>query len=116
MMGAAAALHAWHLLASEPMSVLFPCRRTDRIRMCVAKDELESLINHPDMRSVPVLFFANKMDLPTALTPVECVNQLELDTITDKPWHIAASNAISGEGLEEGITWLSEQMSRQQKR
>lgn len=38
---------------------------------------------------VPVLFFANKMDLPTAATPVDCVQALQLDAITDKPWHIA---------------------------
>jgi len=36
-----------------------------------------------------VVFFANKMDLPTAATPVECVQVLELDAISDKPWHIA---------------------------
>ena len=58
------------------------------------------------------MFFANKMDLPTALSPVECVQNLQLDKITDKPWHIASSNALTGEGLEEGINWLGHQMSR----
>ena len=37
---------------------------------------------------------------------------LELDKITDKPWHIAQSNALSGEGIEEGINWLGAQMAR----
>jgi len=29
---------------------------------------------------------------------------------------VAASNGLSGDGLEEGISWLSEQISRKQRR
>ena len=29
---------------------------------------------------------------------------------------MAASNGLSGDGLEEGISWLSEQISRKQRR
>lgn len=59
--------------------------------MCVAKNELEELLKHPDVsRSpLPIIFFANKMDVPGALTPVECSQQLELERISDRPWHIA---------------------------
>ncbi len=42
--------------------------------MCrvVAKDELDNLLtNHQLGKRVPMLFLANKMDLPTALAPVE---------------------------------------------
>ena len=27
-----------------------------------------------------------------------------------KPWHICASNALTGEGLTEGIEWLTDQL------
>ena len=27
----------------------------------------------------------------------------------DKPWHICASNAVTGEGLQEGVEWLTGQ-------
>lgn len=58
--------------------------------MCVAKDELEQLVEHKELASkkVPILFFANKMDLPNALTPVECMQLLELDNLGSKSWHI----------------------------
>lgn len=58
--------------------------------MCVAKDELEQLIEHKELagKKVPILFFANKMDLSNALTPVECMEQLELDKLPGKSWHI----------------------------
>jgi ADP-ribosylation factor-like protein 6 len=35
---------------------------------------------------------------------------LGLEKISDKPWHICASNATSGEGLQEGIEWLTHQI------
>lgn len=45
-------------------SVARPCRMT------VVKDELNSLLMHKDLPSgVPVLFFANKKDLPTSMPP-----------------------------------------------
>lgn len=38
----------------------------------VAKDELDNLLVHHQLgKRVPILFLANKMDLPTALAPVE---------------------------------------------
>lgn len=41
--------------------------------LVVVKDELEILLMHPDIgkRRVPVLFFANKMDMPDALSSVK---------------------------------------------
>ena len=30
-----------------------------------------------------------------------------LERIHDKPWHICASNAVTGEGLQEGVEWLT---------
>lgn len=46
---------------------------SDKMRMVVAKDELELILQHPDIvgKKVPILFFANKMDLRDALTSVK---------------------------------------------
>ena len=30
--------------------------------------------------------------------------------IFQKPWHICASNAVTGEGLHEGVEWLTTQV------
>ena len=57
----------------------------------MAKDELDLLLKHKDLKKVPMLFFANKMDLPSALTPVECAQALKLDEIKDKPWQVSQS-------------------------
>ncbi|CAG2056017.1 unnamed protein product, partial [Timema podura] len=76
------------------------------------KKELDLLLQHPDIsgRRLPILFFANKMDLRDALSSVKIASGLGLERILDKPWHICASNAVTGEGLQEGVEWLTQQI------
>lgn len=39
-------------------------------------------------RRLPILFFANKMDLRDAVSSVKVSQLLSLENIKDKPWHI----------------------------
>lgn len=39
-------------------------------------------------RRIPILFFANKMDVRDALSSVKVSQLLCLENIKDKPWHI----------------------------
>eukprot|EP00063_Salmo_salar_P033302 XP_014008137.1 PREDICTED: ADP-ribosylation factor-like protein 6 [Salmo salar] len=61
-------------------------------------------------RRIPLLFFANKMDVRDALSSVKVSQLLCLEKIKDKPWHICASDAVKGEGLLEGVDWLQDQI------
>ena len=71
------------------------------------------MLGHEDIKntSVPFLFFANKADAPGALRPVACMQMLERDRMTEMPWHITSSNALTGEGVDEGIKWLAEHIN-----
>ncbi|TMS06235.1 Ephrin type-A receptor 6, partial [Larimichthys crocea] len=94
----------------ESHAIIFVIDSNDKLRMVVAKEELNILLNHEDIccKKVPVLFFANKMDLRDAMSTVKVSQMLCLENIKDKPWHICASNAIKGEGLQEGLEWLQD--------
>ena len=85
---------------------------SDRLRACVSKEELTQLLGHNDIqgRKIPILFFANKMDIPGAMVPEMVAEELDLDKVRDKPWHIQSSNALSGDGVNEGIEWLCSQL------
>ncbi|MGH0168681.1 UNVERIFIED_CONTAM: hypothetical protein FKN15_055103 [Acipenser sinensis] len=74
----------------EGQAIIFVIDSSDTLRMVVAKEELDTLLNHPDIkhRRLPILFFANKMDLRDALSSVKASQLLCLENITDKPWHI----------------------------
>uniref|UniRef100_H2P9Y8 ADP-ribosylation factor-like protein 6 n=1 Tax=Pongo abelii TaxID=9601 RepID=H2P9Y8_PONAB len=101
-----------HSHQQEGQAIIFVIDSSDRLRMVVAKEELDTLLNHPDIkhRRIPILFFANKMDLRDAVTSVKVSQLLCLENIKDKPWHICASDAIKGEGLQEGVDWLQDQI------
>ncbi|KDO23717.1 hypothetical protein SPRG_10495 [Saprolegnia parasitica CBS 223.65] len=108
----------WENYYQDVQAIIFVMDSTDTIRMCVVKDELEQILAHKDLapKKIPILFFANKMDLAHSLTPVECMGQLELEKLTNKTWHITASNAITGRGVDEGIQWLADQLGSAKSR
>uniref|UniRef100_A0A3Q2D527 ADP-ribosylation factor-like protein 6 n=1 Tax=Cyprinodon variegatus TaxID=28743 RepID=A0A3Q2D527_CYPVA len=80
----------WEHYYKESNAIIFVIDSSDKLRMVVAKEELETLLNHEDIRNkkIPVLFFANKMDLRDALSSVKVSQMLCLENIKDKPWHI----------------------------
>ena len=107
----------WEHYYRDAQAIIFVIDSSDKLRIVVAKEELDELLNHGDIKTkpIPVLFFANKMDMRDSLSPVQVSNLLKLDGLREKPWHICASNAITGEGLHEGVEWLTEQVQLKQK-
>ncbi|KOB78733.1 putative adp-ribosylation factor 6 [Operophtera brumata] len=64
-----------------------------------ARQELHRIINDREMRDAIILIFANKQDLPE--------EKLGLTRIRDRNWYVQPSCATSGDGLYEGLTWLT---------
>eukprot|EP00118_Oscarella_pearsei_P014056 m.118015 g.118015 ORF g.118015 m.118015 type:complete len:159 (+) comp37637_c0_seq1:226-702(+) len=97
------------ILFRDAQGIIFVIDSSDKLRLVVAKDELNLLLAHDNIKSrrVPILFYANKMDCKEALSAVKVSTLMSMDTIKNKPWHICASNALTGEGLQEGVDWLS---------
>lgn len=102
----------WEHYYKDTHGIIYVVDSSDQLRLVVAKDELEMLLQHPDIRGrhIPILFYANKMDMRVALSSVKVTLALGLEIIKDKPWHICASNALTGEGLQEGADWLTGQI------
>ncbi|KPA78040.1 putative ADP-ribosylation factor-like putativesmall GTPase [Leptomonas pyrrhocoris] len=108
----------WESYYSNIDGVVFVVDSTDHLRLCVVKDELQLMLHHADLKNtaVPFLFFANKMDLPGAKTPMELTQIVELNSIMgDHPMNIFASNALKGEGIDDGLQWLQSAMLRQRE-
>lgn len=102
----------WEHYYNDVQAIIFVLDSTDRLRICVAKEELQQLLSHEEIKKTraPVLLFANKMDVAGSLTPEECIDEMELHALRDKPWHITSSNAVSGAGVDEGVEWLCNQI------
>ncbi|KAG7277671.1 hypothetical protein CRUP_024491, partial [Coryphaenoides rupestris] len=78
------------LIVIESHAIIFVVDSGDKLRMVVAKEELDTLLNHQDVRSrrLPMLFLANKIDLRDAMSSLKVSQLLCLESIKDKPWHI----------------------------
>lgn len=101
----------WEYYYKDVHGIIFVIDSADTVRMCVVKDELEMLLQHDAIKAkpIPILFYANKIDLPTAVPPSEIARVLELDKICH-PFNIIGSNALTGQGVDNGLKWLHEKL------
>jgi signal recognition particle receptor subunit beta len=79
----------------------------DRQRLSMAKEELDKMTNEDELRDAVVLVFANKQDLPNAVKVQGVSDALELEKLRSRKWFIQGTCAVSGDGLYEGLDWLS---------
>ena len=89
----------WEMYYRDAQAVIFVIDSSDRLRMAVARDELEGILSHDDIakNNVLFLFFANKSDLADACTPAEVTHILDLpNLLRNKAFHIEGSNALTG--------------------
>ena len=84
----------------------------DRERVEEARDEIRQMMGEQELSNVVLLIFANKQDLPNVMTTTEMTEKLEVHSLTDRKWHVQAASANSGDGLYEGLDWLSEQIKK----
>ncbi|KAJ0034883.1 hypothetical protein Pint_24246 [Pistacia integerrima] len=60
-----------------------------------------------ELREAVLLVFANKQDLPNAMNAAEITGKLGFHSLRQRHWYIQSTCATSGEGLYEGLDWLS---------
>ena len=63
------------------------------------------------MRDAVLLVFANKQDLPNAMTAAEITEKLGLHQLRHRQRFIQSACATTGDGLHEGLDWLSRTLS-----
>jgi ADP-ribosylation factor-like protein 3 len=78
----------------------------DEPRLEETSVELTQILGSAKIGPCPVLIFANKQDLATALPADQVTVALDLHKIRDHPWQIQGCSALKGTGLEEGLKWL----------
>lgn len=83
----------------------------DRRRMEETAIELQQLLDEEKLSHVPLLVMANKQDLLNALSPAEITTELQLNDIRQRTWQILPCSARTGEGLQEGMEWIVEQIN-----
>lgn len=54
--------------------------------------------------------FVGLQDLPNAMNAAEITDKLGLHSLRHRNWYIQATCATSGDGLYEGLDWLSNEL------
>ncbi|KAG0466423.1 hypothetical protein HPP92_018003 [Vanilla planifolia] len=97
----------WRHYFQNTQGLIFVVDSNDRDRIIEARDELHRMLNEDELRDAVLLVFANKQDLPNAMNAAEITDKLGLHSLRQRHWYIQSTCATSGEGLYEGLDWLS---------
>lgn len=73
--------------------------------MGTAKEELLAMLEEEELREAVLMIFANKQDMPGAMSAAEVSEALSLDTLKNRTWSIYKTSAVKGEGLTDGLDW-----------
>ncbi|KAH7574004.1 hypothetical protein JRO89_XS03G0238300 [Xanthoceras sorbifolium] len=118
----------WRCYFPNTQAVIYVVDSSDTDRILVAKEEFHAILEEEELKGAVVLVFANKqvtitslvfsmiydlenpgisVDLPGALDDAAVTEALELHKIKNRQWAIFKTCATKGEGLFEGLDWLS---------
>jgi GTPase SAR1 family protein len=83
------------------------------------KQELWAILNNQGLVNnspkMPLLVYANKQDISYSMIVAEVRDMLDLESIpSERPWHIQGVSVVTGQGLKEGMDWLTTQLKAEQ--
>jgi ADP-ribosylation factor protein 1 len=99
----------WRHYYQNTSALVFVVDSNDRERITEACDELHRMANEEELKNKPVLIFANKQDLPNAMSANEITEKLNLSKLDSMKtqWYVQTSAAPQNQGINEGFEWLA---------
>ncbi|CAB3409173.1 unnamed protein product [Caenorhabditis bovis] len=93
-------------------ALIFVVCSWEEVRFNEARQALHCALHDFELTEVPILVFANKQDLPGSKSAEQIAKALDLTSIKSHRWFIVGTNAITSEGVYEGLTWLKETLTQ----
>ena len=97
----------WQHYFDNTQGLIYVVDSNDADRIAESAEALAMILADETMNDVPLLVYANKMDLPNAMTVPQISEALGLTRLRNRTWQVQASNAQRGDGLFEGMDWLA---------
>merc|ERR1711879_116431 len=97
----------WRHYYQNIQGLIFVVDSNDSQRLEEAANEMEKMLGEEELKSACLLVLANKQDLPEAMKPDEITKGLRLENHSNIRWHVQGTIASNGEGIYEGLDWLS---------
>jgi ADP-ribosylation factor protein 1 len=100
----------WRHYYDKNDAVIFVVDSCDRDRIGQAGEEIRKLMHEDQLKDSLLLVYLNKQDLPNAMDSSACIEKLGLNGLTGRTWYAQPAVARTGDGLYEGLDWLSNQL------
>ncbi|CAF0932503.1 unnamed protein product [Adineta steineri] len=99
----------WRHYYANTLALIFVVDSNDRERIDEANEQLHLMLKEDELKTIPVLIFANKQDLPNRLTLDEMKEKLNLSKLdeTKQKWHLQPTIATTNDGIEQGFEWIA---------
>lgn len=103
----------WRCYYPNTQAIIYVVDSSDTERMSIAQEEFHAILQEEELKDAIILIYANKQDLPGALDAAAVTEALNLHMIKNRQWSIFKTSAIKGDGLFEGLDWLSNTLKGQ---
>ena len=100
----------WRHYFQNTQGLIYVVDSSDRERVELAREELHRMLSEEELRDTVLLVFANKQDLGV-MSVAEVTERLGLHTLRGREWYIQGTCALSGDGLYDGLDWLTKAVS-----
>mmetsp|Transcript_23304 Transcript_23304/g.65048 ORF Transcript_23304/g.65048 Transcript_23304/m.65048 type:complete len:203 (-) Transcript_23304:179-787(-) len=100
----------WRQFYMGTQAIIFVLDSSDRDRIEDALEELQQMVRAEELRQATVLVYANKQDLPHALTAEDLRERLHHVALGNRQWTVQPTCAVTGEGVLEGLDWLASRL------
>ena len=105
----------WSHYYENSDAIVYVIDSNDRDRLSEARDELHKMLDEDQLRNASLLVLCNKQDLPSAMSPSAVSEGLGLRALR-RDWYLQACSAVSGDGIFEGLEWLSQTLKKKPAR
>ena len=100
----------WRHYFQNTNGVIFVVDSNDKDRVAQARDELQKMLSEDELRDACLLVFANKQDLPNAMTPAEVTDKLGLHSLRQREWYIQVCSPHSVSSLYFVVPFCSSRL------
>ena len=95
---------SWHSYYPNTQGMIYIIDSSDRARLDLTKQELHTLLQHEELKNVPILILANKQDLPDALSASSISSFLDLHSFNNPVQVFPYSH--TQDSSESSLIWL----------
>lgn len=92
-------------------ALIYVVDANDIERLDEAREELFGVLDDDTLTNIPVLVLSNKSDLPGSINSAKMVEALQMSKLRSHQWFVQSASATTGDGLYEGLNWLSRTLS-----